>query len=62
MKVIHTHPIQCFDAEPDEVTCSTDIEEVTCNKCVYYYFHPEARKLEFEFRYGTKKVGPILKK
>lgn len=60
-ELIHSHPqILCFDVPFDGtygtlVKCSTNINEVTCTKCNYYYYHPEARLLEIEFRIKNSK-------
>ena len=54
---VHWHVFNtCFtfhDMPLDTTSCITvskDIETVTCPQCVYYYFNPEARRLEAEFR------------
>lgn len=48
-------PSMCFDASSafdlqTSIACSKFIEDVTCPKCVYYYYHPEAKELERAYR------------
>jgi len=52
MSLIHYMPYLCFlnVLDDEHITVSKDINEVTCKYCAYYYFHPEARQLEIEFR------------
>jgi hypothetical protein len=52
---IHFHPVLCDAYAPDitgPICTSRDIEKVTCPKCVYYYFRPEARELERAYKAG----------
>jgi hypothetical protein len=53
-RLIHSFPILCFGEArlkmDEDITVSKDINEVTCPYCVYYFFTPNARKLEMEYR------------
>jgi hypothetical protein len=55
--MVHYKTVLCFlplDTN-ENITVSYDIHYVTCPKCMYYYFRPEARRLEQEFiqKYGN---------
>ena len=57
--IIHFHPHLCLDIPFDGTygtltRASTNINDVTCKYCSYYYFNPEARRLEIEFRQKTQ--------
>lgn len=59
--LIHCNPPICLPPEEastgywhDIVRCSTKIDDVTCPSCVYYFFHPEARGLEVNYRRRNK--------
>lgn len=57
--LIHFYPPLCnplINQINEAITCNKNINEVTCPKCVYYYFHPEARILEFNFQLNKGEV------
>jgi hypothetical protein len=54
-QLTHYSPPICFDVPFDGtygtlIRCATKIEDVTCSKCIYYFYHPDARALELDFR------------
>jgi len=49
----HLQPILCdYNPHHPDVTVSKDIEYVTCPKCIYYYFKPEAKVLNDAYKAG----------
>lgn len=49
---IHTAPPLCFIPVmtlQSDITCSININKVTCARCVYFFFNPEARMLNSRF-------------
>jgi hypothetical protein len=43
---VHFHPALCWPELGKDISVTSSIEYVTCPKCVYYYFRPDARLLE----------------
>jgi hypothetical protein len=51
---VHSNPILCFNYSikntMENITVSTNMNEVTCGECLYYKTHSEAREMERKMR------------
>jgi hypothetical protein len=56
--VVHMWPVRCLLPLTEGIEVGTklhfnkDINHVTCPDCLYYFFFPNARRLERQFREG----------